>query len=125
MKRHTKQHVNIDAIDEEYKHAKLQRCKKAFKRCEQQWEATRTIAEEIGVPSSCYEHSAQNSLIEHSDDFCTRLQNNKRMHAEKTRLGQEIVPDGDTSKESPSKDDKMFEKLKKPSAWEVLCVCVV
>ena len=93
-------------------------------------------------------------MIEHGDDLRTRLQNDKRVHVEKIKLGQEIeaiIHDGDASEESLAKDDKnaldlyrkhkmlvdistvslrpwqeeMFEKLKNPSDREVLWVCGV
>ena len=147
-----KQHGDIDAMEKVEKRAELERRKEVYERREQQREETKMIAEEIGAPPSCYENSIENSMLEHGDDLRTRLQNDKRVHAEKIKLGQEIeaiIGDGDASEESLAKDDKnaldlyrkqkmlidisnvslrpwqeeLFEKLQNPSDREVIWVC--
>ena len=151
VKRHMKLHTDIDAMNNVEKRAELERRKEAYERRDQQREETRTIAQEIGLPSSCYEDSNGNSEV---GDLRSRLQNQKRAHTEKINLGKEIesiISDGDASEESLEKADKtaldlyrkqkmlvdvytvslrpwqeeMFEKLKKTSDREVIWVCGV
>jgi len=152
MKRHMKTHADINAMNEDDKRVELERRKEVHERLEKQLQETRTIAIEIGAPAICYEQSAANSVTVHDDDLRTRLRNDKRAHAEKIELGREIeaiINDGDASEESLSKEDKnafdlfqkqkmlinvsavslrpwqekLFEKLKKPSDREVIWVC--
>ena len=140
-----KLHTAIYTMDEDDKRAELERCKEVYEHRKQQHEETIAIAQEIGLPLSCYEESS-------SDDLRTRLQNQKRVHAEKINLGKEIesiIGDGDASEESLGKEDKnaldlyrkqkmlinvssvslrpwqeeMFEKLQKPSDREVIWIC--
>ena len=83
MKRHTKTHSDINAMNEDDKRAELERRKEVHERREQQLQETQTIAIEIGAPAICYEQSAANSVTVHGDDLRTRLRNDKRAHAEK------------------------------------------
>ena len=107
VKRHMKQHGDIDAMEKVEKRAELERRKEAHEHREKQREETRLIAQEIGVPPSCYEQST--SVTVHGDDLRTQLRNDKRKHAEKVELGREIeaiINDGDASEESLTQENK-------------------
>ena len=50
MKRHTKTHADINAMNEDDKRTELERRKEVHERREQQRQETRTIAIEVGAP---------------------------------------------------------------------------